>query len=49
LAHSQFARKAIEIARQLNRDVFMVSRFRANFEAVRDPEAEKQSAEMIDK
>jgi hypothetical protein len=41
--------KAIEIARQLNRDPSMVSRLCATYECDRDPKTEKKIAEMIDK
>jgi len=41
--------KAIQIARQLNPDASMIIRFCANYEAIRDPKAEKQIAEIIDK
>jgi len=41
--------KAIEIARQLNRDASMVSRLCASYEAVRDPKTEENIAELIDK
>jgi hypothetical protein len=41
--------KAIEIARQLNRDASMVSRLCANYEADRDLKTEKKIAEIITK
>jgi hypothetical protein len=41
--------KAIEIARQLNRDPFMVSRLCASYEVGRDLGTEKKIAEVIDK
>jgi hypothetical protein len=41
--------EAIEIARQLNRDASMISQFRVNYEAVRDPKTEKKIAAVIDK
>jgi hypothetical protein len=49
LARSWCGMKAIEIARQLNRDSSMVSRFCANYEAFRDSKAEKKIADVIDK
>jgi hypothetical protein len=41
--------KATEIALQLNRDAFMVSRLCASYEGARDPKIEKKLAEVIDK
>jgi PEGA domain len=41
--------KAIEIARQLNRDPSMVTRLCASYEAVRDLRMERKIAEVIDK
>ena len=49
LARAWCNMKAIEIARQLNRDASMVSRLCATYEAVRDVETEKTIAEVIDK
>jgi hypothetical protein len=41
--------KAIEIARQLNRDASMVSRLCASYEGVRDIKTEKKITDAIDK
>jgi hypothetical protein len=49
LARAWCGMKAIEIARQLNRDPSMVSRLCATYECDRDPKTEKKIAEMIDK
>ena len=49
LARTWCDMKAIEIARQLNRDPSMVSRLCASYEVVRDLGTEKKIAEVIDK
>ena len=41
--------KALEIARRLHRGTSMVSRLRANYEAVRNPKSEEEIADMIGK
>jgi hypothetical protein len=49
LARTWCDMKAIEIARQLNRDPSMVSRLCASYEGVRDLKTEKKIADVIHK